>query len=288
MFRMTSWTALAKMYGAFRNYTMLIYGAPDGSAAKSVPMAMGVFRLSGVYNNQPLYKKDEGEMYLYFLDDAWMVGPAIGVEHTWLRRKMKAGTKMHLWSILPDLLSGWEFQAMSDKRHFEADWKGDVTLTCQPLQEVEKIMEPLYKASYRKFEHHEALEAATGVVRKSLKGGADNQIIDTVLENFHDNRPPAPVVEAVKEVKARTKSMRVSTRRVFDGDQIISTPIENVHHNTTFDSSSGMRKVRGSTSNLRAEVEVTETRTLTVHSSASSLDSSDEDSAFKRKYKFSI
>ena len=163
-FRITSWEVLAKLYGVFRCYTILIYGSPDGEASKEIPMAMGVFRLIGVFNGRPLYKKDGGEMYLYYLSGAWM------------------DADDHLWSMLPDLRKGWEFQTMSNKRHHEADWrKDDRTLTCEPLRDVDNITHLLLKASRGKDTKELEEVVAAGKLLKA------DQVVDTCLENYDPN-----------------------------------------------------------------------------------------------------
>ena len=35
----------------------------------------------GDYNGKPLYKQDDGENYLYYLNKTWLVGPHLGVSH---------------------------------------------------------------------------------------------------------------------------------------------------------------------------------------------------------------
>ena len=211
-FKSTSWTVLARLYGVFRCYTMLVHGSPSGKAANKVPMAMGVYRLIGVFNDHPLYKKDGGEMYLYFMDNAWMVGPSIGFDRTWLKRPMNNDGHEPVWSLLPDLSSGWDFQT-SKARHTEAKWSGDVTVKCEPLRDVDAIIHALCKATNTNSKEFKLLTIAAG---KTLD---TDQVISTPLSN--------PDVNGEINRSFRRKSpldRQDSKRRSKGGESVKSAP----------------------------------------------------------------
>lgn len=63
--------------------------ASTGAVKEKLPLALGVYRLIGSWHAQPLYKKDGGEMYLYYNEDvkAWLVGPDWTSKNAWLKNE---------------------------------------------------------------------------------------------------------------------------------------------------------------------------------------------------------
>ncbi len=188
----------------FRYYTVIIYSVkPDGPAAENVPMTMGIFRLVGVFNGKPLYKKDEGEMYMYYLGqaEAWMVGPVIGADYGYLYhglshsgRSTSGRGRSHEdygsygrsdsyddrdhhrgkhYGILPLMDSGWYFQPNQYEPYDEAKWQSDTSVKCEPLRNVEVVTNAL-----------RALLEDTSMDMNSMH----DQVVDTMLENFDDKK----------------------------------------------------------------------------------------------------
>ncbi len=145
------WAIMMKMYGFLRCNTLVIWADAGSPAEQKLPLALGVFRLIGTFNKHPLYKKDGGEMYLYFRKDngvdTWMVSPEIGSEFAWLKNEEKFKTMAGPGgAITPDLRKGWLYQPMAGyakvKDQFRSD---DESLTCQPLKDAESINKEMVK-----------------------------------------------------------------------------------------------------------------------------------------------
>ena len=64
-------------------YTVILYS--EGMASDHQAQCMGVYRSSGYRNGRPVYKQDQGENYLYYHNQSWLIGPHVDSEYAWIR-----------------------------------------------------------------------------------------------------------------------------------------------------------------------------------------------------------
>lgn len=56
-------------------------------AAKHQAACLGVYRSMGYNNGRPAYKQDEGEIYLYYKNKNWLIGPQLDRDYAWIRNR---------------------------------------------------------------------------------------------------------------------------------------------------------------------------------------------------------
>lgn len=62
----------------------------ENNAAKHQAACLGVYRSVDWHNNQPVYKQENGENYLYYNDKfkSWMVASYVGNEYAWMKQQV--------------------------------------------------------------------------------------------------------------------------------------------------------------------------------------------------------